>query len=275
MTNFLFWNIKGKPISDLVVSLVEEHSTDILMLAESEIDPGRLLRALNGQGFADFHFDPAPRGPVQLFTRTPVQFLRRIDDGSSYSIRELRMPDCIPVLLAVLHLPSRLFANEKSQDFECTVTARSVRDAEAKVGHDRTLVVGDFNMDPFSAGIVGAAGFNAAMHRKTANRGSRTIRGKSYPFFYNPMWNHFGDERKPAAGTYYYAKGDQLAYYWHMFDQVLVRPTLLNRLPVPGVRIATSAGDVSLLNRKGHPDAVAGSDHLPIVFSLNLEGAIE
>jgi hypothetical protein len=191
-----------------------------------------LLLSLNSRGFADFHFDPAPRGPAQMFARTP-QFVRRIDDGSRYSIRELRMPDCLPVLLAMLHLPSRLFADETSQDFECVVTARSVREAEAKVGHERTLVVGDFNMDPFSAGIVGAAGFNAAMHRNTANRGSRTIRGESYPFFYNPMWNHFGDERKAAAGTYYYEKGDHLAYYWHMFDQVLIRPALLSRLSSP------------------------------------------
>jgi len=274
VTNFLFWNINWKPVSELIVALVEEHAIDVLMLAESDIDQGHLLRSLNDRSH-DFHFAPSAPAPVQMFIGTPTYVVRNVDDGSRYSIRELRMPGCIAVLVALLHLPSRLFVDERSQDFECTITAQSIREAEARVGHERTLVVGDFNMDPFSAGIVGAAGFNAAMHRNTASRGGRMIRGENYPFFYNPMWNHFGDERKPASGTYYYEKGDHVAYYWHMFDQVLIRPTLLNRLPVPGVRIPTSAGDVSLLGPNGHPDATAGSDHLPIVFSLDLEGANE
>lgn len=66
-----------------------------------------------------------------------------------------------------------------------------------------------------------------------------------------------------------------MAYYWHMFDQVLVRPALLNRLPVPAVTIPTSLGSVSLVGQNGRPDTRSGSDHLPILFSLNLEGDSE
>lgn len=266
MTNFLFWNVNRKPLKNFIAALVEEHQIDVLMLAECGPEPLQL---------AAFHPTPGGANPVRMFTRFGAQFVRNVADGKRYSIRELRMPGYVPLLLAMLHLPSRLFADERSQDVECTITAQTIREAEANVGHERTLVVGDFNMDPFSAGVVGAAGFNAAMHRDTANRGNRTIRGKTWPFFYNPMWNHFGDERNSVSGTYYYEKGDHVAYYWHMFDQVLIRPGLLERVPVPGVRIATSAGDVSLLNQSGHPDAKIGSDHLPIVFSLDLEGAIE
>jgi len=109
----------------------------------------------------------------------------------------------------MLHLPI-LYMGERSQDLECTATALRVREAENQVGHERTLVAGDFNLDPFNTGIVGALGFNAVVHRDTAGRGSRTIRGERYPFFYNPMWNHFGDERA-TAGTYYYDKGYQVA----------------------------------------------------------------
>jgi hypothetical protein len=122
---------------------------------------------------------------------------------------------------------------------------------------------------------VSAVGFNAVMHRNIARPEGRSIRGERYPFFYNPMWSHFGDERGASAGTYYYSRSDHVAYYWHMLDQVLVRPALLSRLPVPAVRIASAAGAISLVKPNGRPDTEAGSDHLPIVFSLDLKGESE
>jgi hypothetical protein len=253
----------------LIASLVEEHHTDVLVLAECEIDQVQLLLSLNGGKSSEFHIAPGLAPTIRVFTRFPSQFLRKVSDGERYSIRELRLPGCVSVLLAMLHLPI-LFMDERSQDLECTMTIRRIRDAETQLGHERTIVIGDFNMDPFDAGIVGAAGFNAVMHRTTAHRGSRTIRGETYPFFYNPMWNHFGDDRQPP-GTYYYGKGDHVTYYWHMFDQVLIRSGLLSRLPIPGVTIPTAAGSVSLLRANGRPDTIVGSDHLPILFSLDLQ----
>ncbi len=259
----------------MIVSIVEEHETDVLVLAECRIEPVLLLRSLNRIRLSEFHFAPGAKDKLRLFTRFPASLIRNVAEGERYSIRELQLPGCVSVLLAMLHLPSRLFVDERSQDLECTMTALRVREAEAKVAHERTLVVGDFNLDPFNAGIVGASGFNAVMDRDTANRGSRTIRNERYPFFYNPMWNHFGDERPDPPGTHYYDRSDHVAYYWHMFDQVLVRSDLLRRLPVPGVRILTSAGSVQLLGASGRPQGMSISDHLPIVFSLNLEGANE
>lgn len=264
MTNFLFWNINRKPLGGLISTLAQQHDVDVIILAESGIEPMRLR---------GFEFAPSPGVSVRVFTRFGHQFIRNVADGARYSIRELKLPGCIPVLIAMLHLPI-LNVNEKSQESECFMTALLIRDTEAHVGHERTLVVGDFNLNPFNAGIASAAGFNAVMHRDIARRGSRRIRGERYPFFYNPMWNHFGDERQPAAGTYYYDKSDHMAYYWHMFDQVLVRPALLSRLPVPAVTIPTSSGSVSLVGQNGRPDTRSGSDHLPIVFSLNLKESL-
>ena len=125
-------------------------------------------------------------------------------------------------------------------------------------------------MNPFEAGMVGASGLHATMDRTVALRGSRTIRGKDYPFFYNPMWNYFGDENKAVSGTHYYERNEHRVYFWNMFDQVLLRPALIPHLRNPGVRILTEAGGVSLLSGSGRPNKSVGSDHLPILFSLNL-----
>ncbi len=57
----------------------------------------------------------------------------------------------------MLHLPI-LYMGERSQDLECTATALRVREAENQVGHERTLVVGDFNLDPFQYRHSGGIG---------------------------------------------------------------------------------------------------------------------
>jgi hypothetical protein len=71
---------------------------------------------------------------------------------------------------------------------ECTELARTIGDEERHAGHSRTIVVGDFNMNPFEKGLVGASGLRATMARTVAERASRVIQGKPYSFFYNPMW---------------------------------------------------------------------------------------
>ena len=76
---------------------------------------------------------------------------------------------------------------------------------------------------------------------------------QKYKFFYNPMWDHFGDHDE-AGGTFYYEGAEPLCYYWNLFDQVLLRPDLLEGFAPENVRIPTSIGDFSLLQEDGQPD---------------------
>jgi len=55
-----------------------------------------------------------------------------------------------------------------------------------------------------------------------------------------------------------------------MFDQVLVRPQLLGRFRNETVRIVERVGKAQLLDRRGIPDASRFSDHLPVLFRLDL-----
>ena len=125
-------------------------------------------------------------------------------------------------------------------------------------------------MNPFEAGMVGAAGLNATMVRREALKESRTVQDKMYPFFYNPMWAHFGERDHKPQGTYHYDSHEHVTYYWNMFDQVLVRPGLLDQFPNEGVEIMTEAGGTSLLTASGRPNRTIGSDHLPLLFRLGL-----
>ena len=84
------------------------------------------------------------------------------------------------------------------------------------------------------------------------------------------MWGYLGDISDGPPGTYYYDSGMQVNLYWNMFDQVLIRPELLDVFEVEGLRILTDAGGKSLLAGSGKPDVSIGSDHLPILFKLNI-----
>jgi hypothetical protein len=125
-------------------------------------------------------------------------------------------------------------------------------------------------MNPFDAGVLEADCIHAIMDKRIAMKKSRKVDGVKRFFFYNPMWNFFGDEIG-SPGTYYYDRsGRQKNYYWNMFDQVLIRPGLINFWDSQKLAIVTKAGVFDLLKPSGIPDKKMYSDHLPIVFNLNL-----
>jgi hypothetical protein len=79
-------------------------------------------------------------------------------------------------------------------------------------------------------------------------------RSREYRFFYNPMWNYFGDAQDGTAGSYYYDAGEHVNYYWHLFDQVLLRPELADRFDLSRLRIVKATRSISLVRPDGRPE---------------------
>jgi len=251
-----------------VADLAEIHDTDVVVLVECATDPSSMLQALNRGPETGFHYPGGLSRHITVFTRFSPEFLQPIFESERISIRRLALPARKPVLLAAAHLPSKLRWSEESQPFECMELARQIAAEEQRAGHQRTVLVGDLNMNPFETGVVGAAGLNSVMSRRVASRGTRTVQGREYPFFYNPMWSHFGDARSDTAGSYYYDAGEHVNHYWNLFDQVLLRPELAGRFDPSRLSIVKSVGGFSLVTADGRPDRVNVSDHLPLVFEV-------
>ena len=93
-------------------------------------------------------------------------------------------------------------------------------------------------------------------------------KAKSYPFFYNPMWGRFGDTTEGPAGTYYRLASSFAEYFWHIHDQVLIRPHLLDSFDEKSVRVLTVCGGRRFVRKSGIPDQSRVSDHLPLLFAL-------
>jgi hypothetical protein len=222
-----------------------------------------LLHRLNESNTVPFHLATGNSPCAFIFTRFGRSFLAPRTEGDRFTFRVLKLPVHLEVLIMIVHLSSKMYWKEDSQAHECLNLSAQIREEEKRAGHSRTLLVGDFNMNPFEAGMISAVGLNATMCREIALRQQRNIQGRSYPFFYNPMWNHFGDDREGISGTYYYERNEHVNFYWNMFDQVLVRPDLIGRLPRDGVKILTNIGGVPLVSERGKPDQTVASDHLP------------
>ncbi len=275
MATFLFWNMGKKALAEPLFRLVTKHEVDILMLAECALSPGVILEELNRERTR--YFFPktvAPsRGKIRVFTRFDGDLLEHVDNhtGFRWTIRQLFLPGADSVLVVAVHLNSKMAYNDHSQTSECRDLAEHIRRVETLVGHNRTLIVGDFNLNPFEMGMLDAKSLNAESTQLKAQVGSRSIANVAYPFFYNPMWNFFGDATRGPAGTYHYSSSQPVRMAWNMFDQVLLRPELLPFFRIEELEILTSDGQDSFLtNQSGVPGAKGGSDHLPIVFKLNL-----
>jgi hypothetical protein len=266
---FLFWNTNRKPLSDAIANLAEQESVDILILAECAIEDSSLLKTLNRRG-PEFHFPANLNARIKVFCRFPGKYLIPSFDSDRVSIRRVALPAREELLLVAVHLPSKLYSSAPSQAMECPNLSAIIVERERAVRHNRTVVVGDFNMNPFEDGIVGAGGLHAVMSRRVAGREQRVVQGRTYPFFYNPMWSHLGDSTERPSGSYYYERAEHVNYFWNTFDQVLLRPQLMDRFRSDQLKILDRAGDISLKMADGRPDRKAGSDHFPLLFRLDL-----
>ena len=267
MPKFLFWNLNKHDIPGFVRHVARDEDAEVLILAECTTRRESMLEELNADK-PHFQWAWGVCGSLEWFTRFDPRFLKPVLESSRVSIRSLRLPGRDPILVAAAHLPAKIGFSGESQIFESVQLSRMIDDAETHVGHHRTVLLGDLNMNPFEPGMVGArGGLHAVGSRRIAARDTRTVQQEKYRFFYNPMWNHLGD-RTDIGGTFYYEHAEPVCYFWNMYDQVLLRPELLSGFAPDHVRIVSEVRGVSLLEA-GRPDKEMASDHLPVVVELN------
>lgn len=270
MLTFLFWNLNKKRLADQLARLARQHVPDVIALAESGIDPADALTVLNGTTDARYTFPTSDGTKIQLYVRPSVGSVveQFIDPPGSVTVRRLDLPIGESILLAAIHLPSRMNWSSGSQALHSVVIAQEIRNVEGDVGHQRTIVVGDLNQNPYDLGIVGAHAFNAAMTRRLTRIGQRSVQGRKYPFFYNPMRGVFGDRTHGPPGTFFHAAMPPDSTIWNIYDQVLLRPSLMNKLL--SLQVLDSDGLAPLVNRGGRPLRSRGSDHLPLLFTIDI-----
>jgi hypothetical protein len=272
---FLFWNVhrEGEPLMRLAARLACHRRADIVMLAECVL-PEQFSSELTRACGRQYRRLTGALDRVEVFSHLSTRQLK-----PEVSYRHLTLWQLAPyapddewnILLGTAHLPSPRELTEEVRAWYSTSYNADVSHWERKLNHRRTIIVGDLNMNPFSPGLCRAHCFHAVSSRDVAGRRPRRFRDRRvFHRFFNPMWGLLGDRKGSIPGTYFLASPDLDELHWNMYDQVLIRPDLMERVPAECVEVLTNVKGESLLSRSRRPDSVRASDHLPISFLLDL-----
>jgi hypothetical protein len=274
MPTFMFWNIARTDLSEIIAAACVAHDVDFLVVAECQIAEFRLLTHLNSFGSAQTYIG-VHKGETSLrmFTRLPGASITAVFDDGRVSIRRVAAPLGREILLVAAHLPSKLHADHSTQYIRVREVRSEIERAEKIVGHRNTLIIGDLNLNPFEEAMIAADGFHAVMDARIAMKMNRTVQGIEYSFLYNPMWGRLGDNNAGPCGTYYFNNsGASINYYWNTFDQVLIRPELIECFDNRKLKVLTEIGGISLIDRDTIDKTF--SDHLPIIVNINTENKL-
>ncbi len=278
-----FWNIDknekkkaNQDFSDVLIDLVMEYGVDILLLAEANnktilnfikksqrIFPQRPFRQILG----------SKGRTAVLTTYSSTVFFDRSNlyPSTRWDAFLIEIPGIIRFNLFSVHFHSKLNWSDSSLALECTNLIRDIQIVESKTICDETVLIGDFNMNPFEDGLVAANGIHAIQDLAYAHHTTkgREIDGSNYKYFYNPMWNFFGDFKKPM-GTHYHRTSHTVSQEWNIYDQVIFRPSMKVHLDKDYVEIIQRIKTYDLVGYFGRPDDGKYSDHLPLDFKLKI-----
>lgn len=273
--NFLFWNINRKPLVKEIANIAKLYNIDVILLAEcKELKPVELLLALNAES-VDYQL-PNPifqNDRIKVFTKFSSNFIVPVADESEKRVTcfKIKFPIIEKLLVFGVHLPDNRNNQPDSVKSYAGRVARRVKEIEKEQNLKNTIIVGDFNMNPSDAGMVDAESFHAIMDSEIAKKETRIVSQKEYDYFYNPMWSLQGDVGNNVSGSYFYKNAELVNYHWNVFDQVLIRPSLVDNFVKDSLKFIDNDGEKSLLKSNGTPNENKYSDHLPLMFTLNLD----
>ena len=271
--NFLFWNTNKKPLIKEIANIAKYNNVDVILLAEHNLNDVELLLELNSES-ADYHL-PNPifqSNRIKVFTKFSNNFIIPVADESEnrFTCFRIKFPIIEEILVFGVHLPDNRNNQNVSIVSHAGRIARRIKELEKEQNLTSTIIVGDFNMNPSDVGMVDAESFHAIMDSEIVKKESRIVSNKEYDYFYNPMWSLHGDVGNNVAGSYFYKNAELVNYHWNVFDQVLLRPSLIDNFEKDSLKLLDYDGKKSLLKKGGIPNEKY-SDHLPLIFTLNLD----
>lgn len=271
--NIGFWNLNKNNISDVIVQMMIENGLDIICLAEVKsneliIDIIKKYKKIKKENLFHIHNS---KDKVIVLSRLQSNLFEDVSflyQSSRLISFKLELKNKIILNLIFIHFHSKNNWSDISLAMECTTIASAIKNVEISTKSENTILIGDFNMNPFESGLISTTGLNTISDKNfLKTQKSRVVDETNYNFFYNPMWNFFGDKNE-IKGTYYYRTPGNISYEWNIFDQILIRPSLIKYLDDDSIKIISRISTQSLLtNYSSRPDKKI-SDHLPIAINL-------
>lgn len=267
--NILYWNVKNRDLDDRLCEAVIHYNADIVVLIENDEIVKRKRKPQNNRTLAklqtvnnQFRFPHTDSTRLQLFTTR--KDLNEVYQTPRISIRKLKIGRAV-LNFGILHFFDKYTHDDARQIIHSAFLVQGVARHEKSSKNKKTVLVGDFNLNPFDPAMNLTETFNAVASVDCARRPPAKLKGEKYDYFYNPMWNKFGDWTGPP-GTYHHSDRSSGHYGWNMLDQVLVRPQAIDFLE--NIEIINHTGVSTLATSVGRPKKQNLSDHFPLLLEL-------
>ena len=260
MLSILFWNLKRNTVEDYIVNCIVENNIDIAVFSEFEgIDFAKIKNNL-GKMYCRILAVQDDR-KVTMIAKTTIS-IKAVQQQNRYSIYSVETA-VKNYLLAAVHLEDRrnYKAAERIETIKCLVA--DIEQTEVLLKCSNTVVIGDFNANPYDEELLSKYAFNAVLFKSIIDKNeltnSNSLKKKR---FYNPIL-HYISEDNEMYGSFYHEK-EYMTPYWYCLDQVLVRRSLADKVEHIEYLKKINAKDLienTIPNRKI-------SDHLPLLVNL-------
>ena len=259
----LFWNLKKNSIEKWLEELIKEQDIDIVILAEYDgISMQQLLNDLHGDYKQYDGYDYCKK--ITLIAKNDISVTVKREQGRYvlYSVTTANSA----YIIAGIHLSAKPYADTNTRKCEIRTLVQDICELENKEKSWKTVVIGDFNCNPFDEELIQKDSFNTVLFKKVIEKHEFVVYcGRKYRRFYNPIINYLKEETE-TYGSYYYSAGSA-PLIWNCFDQILVRKIMRNS--IGNIEYCKSINGKRLL--KDVRPNFRISDHLPLVCEI-MEG---
>ncbi len=283
--SFLFWKLRSfeagtRPALERALFRLVSLGVDVFLFAECRSDSLAMTALLNGGVAGPYYHVQSRSQRVAFYSRLTGVVWDDLAPGpltDRVTPIELRPNAALSLLIVGVHLDSGNHQSVQRRAIWARRAVQDVRQLENDLNHTRTILVGDFNMNPFDGGLVDADALHAVMTRDLA-LGRHVERPQGLPLFLQSDVEFSGRLAPPGPagpshrlppGTHFYGPSGELAtHFWQMYDQILLRPDMMDRLL--HLEVMVTDGVAPLVTPSGRPKSQALTDHLPIHFILDL-----
>lgn len=256
--NLLFWNLARNRNEKLLKEIINENAIDLSILAEyKSMDFSSIISGLNNE--YRLHSGYGACDKIVLLARKDAEvFVRR--EQNRYTLYSCNIDGCT-YIIAGIHLPANPRADAEQRKNVIRELVHDISELEVELKNSNTIVVGDFNANPFDDELIQKDTFNAVLFKELIQEKEYVkVNGNRYRRFYNPMINYISED-STNYGSLYYSSGMN-SLYWFCYDQVIVRKSLVNS--IFDVQYCKAINNRSLLNKFVPNKKI--SDHLPLMI---------
>lgn len=285
MIRILSWNICNKKttlIQSTLKEVVNENDIDIVILQEAF---GIFINTILDNDFDELIYSKnGTKQWVRVFLKKNTFVHTYFDKTTNNKLLFVRLKKTNGVdefNLAAVHLHSKVRNTERQQLWKNLPLINKIGEFEnAASTDDKTIIVGDFNYNPFEKDLSDPMVLNCKDNKELITMLSNSsIPNSNRKNWYNPMWNFLGDfdynsGAERVTGTYFRYTENETPM-WNLLDGFILRPSIMNKIDYKESSILIKTKSTNFLKpfiiRKDESlikDDL--SDHLPIKFTITL-----